>query len=596
MANQTGAAQRDFQRARVLIEKQLADDPNNAYLLGLQARTLLYLGEKEEAAKSYGLVKELGSMDMLQVHFEPPDVAIAYIRSMALAPYGSSVVRSYFSPASLRLDPQFDRLRPEPGFQALLAELEAGNKSVIPAATAPVADAKSVAVLAFANLSDDKANEYFSDGISEELLNVLAKVPGLKVTARTSSFHFKGKDTPISEIAQQLGVAYVVEGSVRKSGDKVRITAQLIKAADGFHVWSDTFTRDLKDVFAVQDEIAGLIAQQLQLKLAEGPARDQSVNPEAHQLYLQGRYFANQPSTDNLAKAVDFLQRAVDLDPTFAPAWGALARNVALQAEYLETTPESLRERFARARRAADRAIALAPKLSDGYFARFEIQTSYDYDWRGGRESLALALALAPADALLVGNSSQLATMFGEIPRSVELGRRAAELDPVNAEIRYWLGRTYVCAGLLTEGEAELRRAAELSPSLLSVHRQLSTVLVLQDRAAEAVTEARLEKDEWSCQASLVVACWAAKDVPASDAALARLIEVASESAAYQVAEGYAFRGESDKAFAWLDRAYRNRDSGFGQLRADPLLQSLRADPRWTSLLKQAGLADEQLR
>jgi TolB-like protein/Tfp pilus assembly protein PilF len=602
MLGRVAAAENEWRAALVVTDRRLTAEPNDPHLLRAKALLLAVLGNKPEAGRvaktAYELEPDTGDWldDYLAATLLEPDRAVVRLQEKFLHH------RSWHTAAILRLNPYYDNLRADPRFLVLQAEADA-DPALSPTAparavigTAPSVDQKSVAVLAFANLSDDKANEYFSDGISEELLNVLAKIPGLKVAARTSAFYFKGKEVPVPEIAGQLGVAYVVEGSVRKSGDKVRITAQLIKASDGFHVWSDTFTRDIKDVFAVQDEIAGLIAQQLQLKLADAPARDQTVNPEAHQLYLQGRYFANQPSTANLAKAVDFLQRAVDLDPSFAPAWGALARNVALQAEYLETTPESLRERFARARRAADRAIALAPKLPDGYFARFEIQTAYDYDWAGARDSLDTALALAPADALLISNASQLATQFSQVSRSLELGRRAAELDPVNGEIRYWLGRTYICADLLSEGEAELRRAAELSPSLLSVHRQLSTVLVLQGRAAEAVAEARLEKDEWSRQAALAVAYWAAKDVPAADAALARLIAVASESAAYQVAEGYAFRGESDKAFEWLDRAYRNRDSGFGQLRADPLLKSLRGDPRWALLLKQAGLADEQLK
>ena len=194
-------------------------------------------------------------------------------------------------------------------------------------AARPATDSKSVAVLAFANLSDDKGNEYFSDGISEELLNVLAKVPGLKVSARTSAFHFKGKDTPIPEIAKQLGVAYVVEGSVRKAGDQVRITAQLIKAADGFHVWSDTFNRDLKDIFAVQDEIAGLIAKNLQLKLDAGErcGRQRDKKLAAYEAYLHGRQAWNGEDRVRLPRGCAQFLQAVELDPDFALAHGKLA-------------------------------------------------------------------------------------------------------------------------------------------------------------------------------------------------------------------------------------------------------------------------------
>ena len=213
----------------------------------------------------------------------------------------------------LLFNPIMRRLSPNTGKPAMedaedrddAAAMDAAKKlkdlltSRPPAVSAPAVTDKSVAVLAFANLSDDKSNEYFSDGISEELLNVLAKVPGLKVSARTSAFYFKGKEVPIPEIAKQLGVAYVVEGSVRKAGDKVRITAQLIKAADGFHVWSDTFTRDLKDVFVVQDEIAGLIAGNLELKMGMS-AHSPVINPQAFDLYLQGRQAWNLRTPEGL--------------------------------------------------------------------------------------------------------------------------------------------------------------------------------------------------------------------------------------------------------------------------------------------------------
>ncbi len=606
-------AREHYEEALAQITRQQAANPGDYSGRNAQIWTLIGLGRLDEAKK----LNQLG-LGNLRRPFTPiymiwwqgaipaqlllgeRTLALALIREAAATP----VVRAQLRVA-LRIDPRMAPFRDDPEITALLAEPDANALSL-----PPTVDPKSVAVLAFTNLSDDKANEYFSDGISEELLTVLQKIPGLKVSARTSAFSFKGRDVSVQEIGKTLGVAHLVDGSVRKAGGKVRITARLSRTDTGQQLWSESYTRDVDDVFKLQTELAQTIVAQLKEQLTGGKDVDKddvanqvtaaqkggTTNVAAHELYLQGRYFANQPSMANLGKAVDFLQRAVDLDPTFALAWAALARNLAVQAEYLDTTPETLREAFARARRAADRAVALAPKLPDGYFARNEIQSAYDYDWQGARESLNLALSLAPTDALLVSNASQLAAQFGDVPRSLELGRRAVELDPVNAEIRYWLGRIYLSAGLLAEGEAELRRAADLSPSLLSVHRQIATALVLQNRAAAAVEEARLEKEEWSRQAALAVSCWAAKDVPGANAALARLIEVASESAAFQIAEAYAVRGESDKAFEWLDRAYRNRDSGFGQLRMDPLLKSLHADPRWAPLLQQAGLADDRVK
>jgi TolB-like protein/Tfp pilus assembly protein PilF len=288
-------------------------------------------------------------------------------------------------------------------------------------------DEKSVAVLAFANLSDDKANEYFSDGISEELLNVLGKVPGLKVSARTSAFYFKGKEVPIPEIARQLGVAYVVEGSVRKAGDKVRITAQLIKAADGFHVWSDTFTRDLKDIFAVQDEIAGLIAQQMKVTL--GAVRvAHEVNPEAHRLVLEGRHFWNMRSELGFDEAEVRFRRAILLDPDYAAAHAGLANVLATRIGYRAYEGETGRS-YATVREAAERAIALDPNDAGSY--------------------PALALAL---------------TFEGRLAEGDEVFHKAMELNPSYALPHHWRSIALELAGRLDEALLEIGRAVELDP------------------------------------------------------------------------------------------------------------------------------------
>ena len=234
-----------------------------------------------------------------------------------------------------------------------------------PATEASVSD-KSIAVLAFTNLSDDKGNEYFSDGISEELLNVLSKVPGLKVSARTSAFHFKGKDTPIPEIAQQLGVAYVVEGSVRKSGDRVRITAQLVKAADGFHIWSENFDRELKDIFAVQDEIAGLIAKNLQLKLDTGNVADVegTKNVAAYEAFLKGRQAWNSNTASGYREAVPQFLRAIQPDPDFALAYGALAERTFRWLMKGRSRPKKCSHWRARRPSAHSRSTAASCKLT----------------------------------------------------------------------------------------------------------------------------------------------------------------------------------------------------------------------------------------
>ncbi len=488
MAKQTGAARRDFQRARVLIEKQLADDPNNGPLLGLQARTLLYLGEKEEAEKSYRLVKELGGTDYLQIWFAPPEAAIAFIRSMADAPRGDVIERTFFSAASLRLDPQFDRLRPEPAFEALLTELEARNKPAAPSpsplslspstppdlSTGALAkvDAKSVAVLAFANLSDDKGNEYFSDGISEELLNVLAKVPGLKVTARTSSFHFKGKDTPIPEIARQLGVAYVIEGSVRKAGGKVRITAQLIRANDGFQMWSsNNFDRELKDIFAVQDEIAGLIANQLSLKLgASSAAATASVNPQALEFYLQASEMMRLRDTIyyNTDRVEELLNRALALEPNFARAHAMLAEIWAGRGS-MQTSPIS---RFsqrhsperARIEAKARQAIALDPTAPEPHVALSLGMWTW-WDRAGAENELRTALSLNPSHVLAHRQLGLMAMDDGRMDDAIAETRLAVQLDPLSQGSIESFARVLHVAGRYTEAIATYDRALALADS-----------------------------------------------------------------------------------------------------------------------------------
>src|ERR1041385_1627027 len=296
--------------------------------------------------------------------------------------------------------------------------------------TSSAVDQKSVAVLAFANLSDEKGNESFADSVSEELLNVLGKVPGLKVTARTSAFHFKGKDTPIPEIAKQLGVAYVVEGSVRKAGDKVRITAQLIKAADGFHVWSDTFPRDLKDIFAVQEEIAGLIAQQLQLKLGMPSRATQVVNPEAHRLVLEGRYFWNLRSEEGFARAETAFKQALVIDPQFAPAHAGLALDYVIRGQYrvldaISGGPED----WVLGRAEAQKAIGLDPLQAEPY-AALAYTLANEGRWKDSGQLFQKTFILNPNYAMAHFWHGLVLGSQGRLDLSLDEHRRAGELDP----------------------------------------------------------------------------------------------------------------------------------------------------------------------
>jgi TolB-like protein/Tfp pilus assembly protein PilF len=474
-------------------------------------------------------------------------------------------------------------------------------------------NAKSVAVLAFANLSDDKGSEYFSDGISEELLTVLQKIPGLHVAARTSAFSFKGKNATAQEIGQKLGVAHLVEGSVRKAGDVVRIAARLTQANTGEEQWSENYTRNLKDVFAVQTELAQTIVEQLKGQLAGGAANPEAKaaiqaqvqaaekggtkNVEAHEAYLQGRFFLNRHSEKETDQARAAFERAVELDPKFALAWAGLAQTHVWDCMYAtEGGQKEFNEHLAAARDAVERALALEPDLPDALFPKATIETNFDYNWKSAAETLRKALALAPQDPALVMWAGNLAGARGETRQAIDLFRRAVALDPVNAQARAFLATNLSASGRQEEARAEYAREIELNPSAPNSYAGMGLAYLLEGKFEEAATVAQKDAADWA--RLLVVSCarWAQKRVPESDAALAELIKIASETGAYQIAEVYGYRNDKDRAFEWLERARRQRDAGLSALRPDTLLPNLHDDPRWNAFLRKMGLADDQLK
>src|SRR5438034_4505685 len=408
---------------------------------------------------------------------------------------------------------------------------------------------KSVAVLAFANLSDDKGSEYFSDGISEELLTVLQKIPGLHVAARTSAFSFKGKNATAQEIGQKLGVAHLVEGSMRKAGDMVRIAARLTQANTGEEQWSENYTRNLKDVFAVQSEIAQTIVEQLRGQLTDGAAnpttkaeiqaevraavKGGTKNVEAHESYLQGRFFANRHSEKEADQARVAYQRAVELDPKFALAWAGLAQTHVWDCNYAtEGGQKGFNAHLAAAREAVERALALEPDLPEALFARSMIQTNFDYNWKGAAETLRKALALAPQDPALLMQAGNLAAARGEKTRSLEFDRRAVALDPVNAQARAFLASALSAIGKQEEARAEYARMIELNPSAPNSHAGVGLCYLLEGKFEEAAVAAQKDAADWA--RLLIVSCarWAQRRVPESDAALEELIAIASETGA----------------------------------------------------------------
>jgi adenylate cyclase len=483
----------------------------------------------------------------------------------------------------------------------------------VPAAPAKAPDQNSVAVLPFVNLSDDKGSEYFSDGVSEELLTVLQKIPGLHVAARTSAFSFKGKNATAQEIGQKLGVAHLVVGSVRKSGEAVRIAARLTRADTGEELWSENYTRDLKDVFAVQTELAQTIVEQLRGRFAgtdagstakekiqaevQAAEKGGTKNVEAHQLYLQGRFYENRHSEKSAREALAAYQHAVELDPGFALAWAGVAgTNGWLAAFATEGGQKTFDAHLSSARDAVTRALSIEPNLPEALLARGSIETNFDFNWNGAAQTLSKALALAPADPNIVIAAGNLEIARGNMDRAIELYRKAVDLDPVNPQARAFLAFNLAATKRFAEARAEFPRVVELNPAAPWAHAGLGLSYLLENKFEEAATASQADAGDWA--RLLIVACarWGQKKIPEADAALAQLTKDFAETAAYQIAEVHAYRGDKDKAFEWLERARRQRDPGLASLRKDPLLTNIQDDPRWSAFLRTMGLADDQLK
>jgi len=460
----------------------------------------------------------------------------------------------------------------------------------------------SIAVLPFVNMSGDEENEYFADGLAEELLNVLSKIRGLRVASRTSAFSFKGKDVDIPTVAQKLNVATVLEGSVRKSGKRVRITAQLIQVASDSHLWSETYDRELDDIFAVQDDIAQSVVKELRAALlgehlgskasadakaeVEAAATGRAGNPEAHRLYLQGRYFLERLTEADVARGAKYLEQATALDPEFALGWAGLARAYHLQAAW-GWAP--MAAGFERAREAARRALALAPDLAEGHVCLGMVLERGDWDLRGADVEFQRAFDLAPGNVDVLLARAGLAAILGRNDEAIELRQKAVALDPLSTTTRRALGYSYAKSGRFDDAVAELHAALDLNPKTGLAHRDLSDIRLQQGRTAEAIAEAALEPIPILSLCATANAQHASGHAAESDAALSQLIADHADVAAYDIALVCAWRGEVDHAFEWLERAYAQRDTGMPLLATDQFLAPLHDDPRWSPLIKKMG-------
>ena len=466
--------------------------------------------------------------------------------------------------------------------------------TVAPPATpvAPTVSEKSVAVLPFVDLSEKKDQEYFADGMTEEIINLLAQVPKLYIPARTSSFYFKGKSTRIPDIARELGVAHVLEGSVRKSGNRLRLTAQLIRAGNGYHVWSQTYNRDLVDVFKVQDEIANAVVQALQISLMGGPLTRQrggTQNLEAYQLYLRAGDSTNQNSMASLEEARTDLEHATKLDPTFGLAWCSLAMHYAVAAENGLIPPQ---EGFERARRLVQQALQLSPDVSDAHAILSYVKSSYDWDWPGAETEARRALVLDPTNTRAIAFSGALYMTLGRWADADRQLRLALARDPLSPWRNLNLGIELYSAGRYAEAETSFRRVLNLAPAFISGHYYLGKALLAEERAQEALTITQQEVDEGNRLNLLPIVLQAVGRKPDADEALHVLSTKFADDAAFNVAMVYAYRGDRDKALQWLDRAYRQKDLGLVEIVGEPLLKNLADDPRYKAFLRKMNLPD----
>jgi TolB-like protein/Tfp pilus assembly protein PilF len=495
-------------------------------------------------------------------------------------------------------------MKPSPAERARSAgELTGRFRTAARKGDEPASRSPSIAVLPFVNLGPGIEDQYFSDGLADELIGMLGKIRGLRVAARTSAFRFRDRRAAIGEIGGALHVDTVLDGSVRRSGNRIRISVQLVKVADGLHLWSDTYDRMLDDIFAVQDDIAQSAVQQLRAALlgeevssgASGRAKEEVANaargrtadPEAHRLYLLARHYIDRWTREDMTRAVEHLKDALARDPQYAAGWAELSRAYTTQAS-CGWAPVA--EANGLARQAAERAVSLRPDLVDGHVRLAWLQMTHDWDWRNAQASLRRARELAPEDDRVLHMSAILARNLGRPEDAVVFNRRALDRDPLSSATYLNLGLNLYAAGRAEEAEAAFRESLEFAPDGTVARASLGLAMLAQGRTQEALAEVRNEPEELIRLYALAILHATAGEREESDRAIQALVEHHAEQAPTQIAEAYAVRGEANAAFEWLERAYSERDGGLTEMRASPHFATLQGDPRWREFLAKMGL------
>jgi len=454
----------------------------------------------------------------------------------------------------------------------------------------PVSATQSIAVLPLVDLSAQQDQQYFADGLTEDLLDALAHNPQLRVAGRTSAFQFRNSQDDPREIGKKLNVVNLLEGSVRKTDNRVRITARLVNATDGFYLWSETYDREMNDIFAIQADIARSVADALRVTLLGGEQKKSAARgtkPPAYNAYLQGRYFRQLNTKESLEKALQYFGEAVALDPDYAPAWTGLALAYGSHASegYSPVT-----EGYEKARKAAEHALALDPNLGEAHAALAFIRRAYDWDWVGADVSARRALDLEPGNGAVILGAARVASGLGRLDEALDLTRRAAMSDPLNVAIHYRLARYAYFLGRLDEAVASFTKVLELNPEYPAAHEDLALVCLAQSRPEAALAEMEQEKADLWRRYGFSLVYYALGRHKEADATLSEFVKNYQHTAAFQIAEVYAYRGEVDRAFEWLERAYAQRDSGLSQIKGQPHFKRLERDPRYAALLEKMHL------
>ena len=450
----------------------------------------------------------------------------------------------------------------------------------------------SIVVLPFVNMSADPEQEYFSDGIAEELLNLLTQIPDLRVISRTSAFSYKGKDVDIPTVAGQLNVSHVLEGSVRKVGNQVRISAQLIEAQTDTHLWSRTYDRTLDDIFAIQDEIAASVVQKLKIMLIEDAPTTRATDPQAYALVLQARYLRQRVTPESLQKSVELYKQALEIDDEYAPAWAGLAVSYTNQADQ-RLRPAG--DGYALARLAANRALSINPTYASAHRILGWIASSLDRDLVATARHYELALATEPATSASISVAASMAHSLGRLEQAIALGEYAVEHDPVSPVINGNLGLYYRDGGQLDESIDSFRTVLALSPGYIGAQHHIGTALLLQGQPDAALDAMERETAESWQLGGLAMAHHALGQSAEAEAALSEFIDKYAATSAYKIAIVHAFMGQADRAFDWLQRAVTDNDPGLDEVATDPLLANIHADPRWPPFLESIGKSPEQL-